>query len=562
MPDISPKSTKLVALYARVSTARQEEEQTVQNQLLAMRDHCKERGYTIVAEYVDEGWSGDVLARPELDKLRQDASSNAWEAVLTYDPDRLARRYSYQALVTEELEEKGIELLYITVDTPKNSEDKIFHGMRGLFAEYERAKIAERFRLGKMRKLSEGHVLLSEPPYGYNYIPKSDGQHGYLEVNPTEAVVVKRIFTWIADDRIAIREVIRKLQAEGIRPRKSKRGVWATSTLGSLLRNEVYIGKAVWGSSEAVVPVRPIKAQKYKKIKKTSRRARPEEDWKYVEVPAILDKALFDRVQAQLVVNKSLYKGKKKYEYLLSGLVYCACGRRRYGEPVQRGKHLYYRCMDRVLSFPLPRTCHEKSLNVRKVDQAVWNALVDLMTSPDLLKAQVARFMNEQQITSQSSLNERAPIEKEIKRLKAEEMRYNKAYGAGVFSLETLTAYTAPLRQRLTALERELGKMQQAAAEAVSTEPPSEQAVDAFAAQAVATLSDLSFDKRREIVQRAITKVVGTPTHVHMYGIIPLDSYYDKQKTLHRYGADVARHAMPTASRQMIPFECYINLEP
>ena len=162
----------MIAVYARVSTARQEEEGTIETQLLAVREFAKKNNYNIVKEYIDDGWSGDMLARPQLDQLRQDAKNKIWEGVLSYDPDRLARRYSYQELVMDELREAGVEVLFVTTPSPKNGEEKILHGVKGLFAEYERAKISERFRLGKMRKVKEGHILVSEAPYGYAYILK------------------------------------------------------------------------------------------------------------------------------------------------------------------------------------------------------------------------------------------------------------------------------------------------------------------------------------------------------------------------------------------------------
>src|SRR5205085_563502 len=123
----------------------------------------------------------------------------------------------------------------------------------GLFAEYERAKIAERFRLGKIRKVKEGHILTTEPPYGYNYTPKVGDKHGYYEIDPDEGRIVKLIFSWVADDGYTIRKIVRKLQELGIKPRKSKRGVWNTSTLSTLLRSKAYIGEAHWGASYAVV---------------------------------------------------------------------------------------------------------------------------------------------------------------------------------------------------------------------------------------------------------------------------------------------------------------------
>src|SRR5262249_57568423 len=142
-----------------------------------------------------------------------------------------------------------VDVILITVAAPKNPEDKILHGVRGLFAEYERAKISERFRLGKIRKVREGHILTTDPLYGYRYIPKQDRRHGYYEVNEEEAKVVRMIFTWVADYNYTLRKVVRALQKLNIRPRKSKRGVWSTSTLCTLLRHKGSIGEAHSGKT-------------------------------------------------------------------------------------------------------------------------------------------------------------------------------------------------------------------------------------------------------------------------------------------------------------------------
>src|SRR3989344_9581018 len=110
MIDVVSKPIKLIATYSRVSTSTQEDQQTIQTQILTLKEFAEKNGYTIVQEYIDDGWSGDVLARPALDKLRQDTKEKIWDAVLIYDPDRLARRYSYQELVMDELREAGIEV--------------------------------------------------------------------------------------------------------------------------------------------------------------------------------------------------------------------------------------------------------------------------------------------------------------------------------------------------------------------------------------------------------------------------------------------------------------------
>ena len=67
------------------------------------------------------------------------------------------------------------------------------------------------------------------------------------------------IFNWVGEDGLTIRQVVRNLQALNIKPKKSKRGVWSTSTLSTMLRHKGYIGKAHWGASYAVVPDHPKK---------------------------------------------------------------------------------------------------------------------------------------------------------------------------------------------------------------------------------------------------------------------------------------------------------------
>jgi len=289
------KINKLVAIYGRVSTSNQENEGTIESQLLAVREFAKRNGYVVVREYLDEGWSGDTLIRPALDQLRMEAKQKIWEGVLIYDPDRLARRYSYQELVMDELREARIEVIFVTTPAPKNPEEKVMYGMRGIFSEWERMKITERFRLGKVRKVKEGHILVSEPLYGYKYIPKNGEKQGYYEINSEEAKIVKMMFDWVGNEGLTLRAVVRRLQELGIKPRKSKRGVWNTSTLTTLFRNRAYIGEARWGSSYAVVPENPINKEKYRKMKKSSRRNKPEEEWiaSKIPVPVIINRELF-----------------------------------------------------------------------------------------------------------------------------------------------------------------------------------------------------------------------------------------------------------------------------
>ncbi len=545
----------LAAIYARVSTARQEEEQTIKTQLSAVNEFVQKRSFTVVEEYIDEGWSGDILARPALDKLRQDAKSKRWQTVVIYDPDRLARRYSYQELVMDELREAGIEVVFVTISTPKNSEDKILYGVRGLFAEYERAKIGERFRLGKVRKIKEGHILVSEPLYGYRYIRKDDKRPGYYEINEEEAGVMRMIFDWVDQRGWTIRKIIRELDSMGIKPRKSKRGVWATSTLSKLLKNRAYIGEAHWGSSYAVVPENPLKKEKYRKNKKTSRRMRPESEWFTVPVPSIVAKDVFARVQERIRANFLLSQRNTKNEYLLAGKVFCSCGKRRAGEGPQRGKHLYYRCNDRVLSFPLPRTCHEKALNARLADRLVWNAVANLMTSRELLYEQIERWRQKGSQKSSSKVDTEA-LNREILVLRAQEERYNKAYGAGLFEIEQLKEYVSPVRHRIAAFEAKVREFRDDEREKSAPEFPNEQQINEFAEHCRRFKGDLKFPAKREIISNVVEKVIGTKERLQIYGFIPVTNVNVCTSDRHRQDTPCNdRHLSQT-----IPFELEIAI--
>jgi site-specific DNA recombinase len=467
-----------------------------------------------------------------------DAKQKIWEAVLIYDPDRLARRYSYQELIMDELKEAGIEVIFVTTPAPKDYQDKILHGVKGLFAEYERARISERFRLGKLRKVREGHLLVSEALYGYDYIrgDKENRVHGRYEINDKEAEVVRNIFSWVGKDGFTIRAVVRKLQELGIKPRKSKREVWATSTLTTMLRNKAYIGEAHWGSSYAVVPEKPIKIEKYKKMKKTSRKIKPENEWiaSKIPVPKIIEPGLFMQVREQLKSNLTFSARCTKNEYLLAGKIRCSCGRTRGGEGAQHGKHLYYRCNDRNYSFPLPPTCAEKGMNARIADKIVWDEVSGLMSSSKLITDQINRYADKRKNKTESTIGDTRVIEREVTKLKGQEERYNRAYGAGVFSLEQLREYSIPLRDQITLLESQITKARLQQFEVGIPAMPNQKEILEYTRIATEKLKDLNFQTKRGIIMNVLDKIIATQAYLEGNGFLPITANYVDFQTIYR----------------------------
>ena len=533
---------KRIAIYGRVSTSAQEEQETIEAQLLEDRKFAEEKNLKVVKEYLDNGWSGDILARPALNALRVDAKKHEWDAVLIYDPDRLGRQLFYQQIVIEELKQLGIEVLFVTLPPVKNASDELLFGVRGLFSAYEKAKIAERFRIGKINRVTNGQILLSEAPYGYTYIPNSGKRSdpgyvaGHLVINEDEKKIVTMIFNWVAVDGLTLRKVVRQLQELNIKPRKSKRGVWNTSTLSTMLRNEVYIGKAHWGASVAVVPEKPLKDVQYRKIKKTSRKITPDRQWFHIDVPRIVDDKTFKQAGERLKENYILMGRKKVNDYLLGGKIWCTCGKRRTGEGPLKGKHLYYRCSDRVSKFPHSRTCHIQGINARISDAALWNRLHKVMTTPELMKAQLEKWL----IASRTVKVSRSQIdieitEREIEKLNSRMDKFMRVHDEDIISMEQLKAYIEPLKKKHDELKNRLSEAYSEKDKQQMISTPTEEEIQRFAETAQKGLESLSFGQKKGIIRKAITKISSSERELQVYGFLNFNELHVELQTNHRH---------------------------
>ncbi len=250
----------MAAIYARVSSDRQRREQTIQSQTAALRELAAERGLLVPEDLVfeDEGVSGAVLRRPELERLRDLAVEGRFEVLLCHAPDRLARRYAYQVLLLEEFQRAGIEVIF--AKEPERSgtpEDELLRQFQGMIAEYERAQIAERCRRGKLHRARAGAVsVMARAPYGYRYVKRSEHADAFFEIDETEAPVVREIFRRYLEDGESIAKIARWLSAQGVPTRTGKTG-WNNATIWGMLRNPAYAGQAAYGKTHATgAPVR------------------------------------------------------------------------------------------------------------------------------------------------------------------------------------------------------------------------------------------------------------------------------------------------------------------
>lgn len=512
-------SQRISAYYLRVSTNRQEKEETIDSQRAEVESRIKEDANILKEDlrFEDEGWSGDLLARPALDAMRDAAAKKEFEVLYIWDRDRIGRKFYLQELVLEELEELKIEVADLHGSRAETPEDKILLGFKGLFAEYEKVKIVERMRRGKIYKARNGKYMNLQAPYGYTYVSKAKDQDSYLLVNEEEAEVVGKIFNWIANEGLTIRKVIKRLNEEKIYPRRSKRLFWNCSTLGRLIRNGAYIGTSYFNKSMAVAPENPKSLEKYKKVKKTSRRVRPKDDWIPQNVPPIISQDLFDKVQRQLQQNLKFNPRRRKAPYLLTGLVYCECGRRRIGEGVR--EHRYYRCTDRIYNFPLPRECQASGVNALQLDAKVWEKVTNLFSNEDLIKKYAEEWMGKR---SQVQVGSKENIEKlgsALNKLKDEEKRYLKVYGSGLITLEQLKDQVKEVKEKREKIEAEIKSV-----EVFDTRTDFDlSGVGDLTQSVVKMVKSFDLEKRRAVVQQVLTSViVGNSNVVLVKGVIPL----------------------------------------
>ena len=184
-------------------------------------------------------------------------------------------------LILDELARFGVRVAF--TDAPGLDQDdpqaRLLTQVQGVIAEYERAKIAERYRRGKLFRARAGEVITWKASYGYRRVPRGPDGPAHLEIFEPEAAVVRRIFAERAAGT-TIRQICRQLNADAVPTPTGSRAVWGTSTLDRLLRNEAYIGRTYFNRTETVPDRRP--GHRSRQV------PRPRADWIAISCPAII----------------------------------------------------------------------------------------------------------------------------------------------------------------------------------------------------------------------------------------------------------------------------------
>jgi site-specific DNA recombinase len=531
---------KKIAVYARVSSEQQAQQATVESQVAALKTRAENDGQVVLPQdvYIDEGFSGATLVRPALERLRDRAADGAIDMIYVHSPDRFARKYAYQVLLLDEFRRCGVDVVFLHGPAGRSAEDELLVQVQGMIAEYERAKILERCRRGKIHRVRLGSVNpLSGAPYGFAYVKKGDGTPASYRVLLHEAKVVREIFGALVREQKSIGEIVRDLNAKNI-PTRRNAPRWDRTTVWGILKNPAYMGKAAFGKtevSERQRPLRPIrsKAAAPRRAKSTCR-DKPQDEWITVDVPAIVSSDLFQAAQQQLARNKQLSQRNGRGErYLLQGLTVCArCGYAFYGKTVSKSaakggvRYGYYRCIGGdAYRFAGGRICSNPQVRVDQLDDHVWESVRALLQDPSRLLAEWSR----RQQSDGGSVDLRERRDEAARNIAAQERSLKRlvdAYEMGALDVKELKLRSDAMRDRIERSRGELVDAERRLQETINLRAVITRIED-FAARVREGLHALSWMERRQLIRTLVAKVeideVGATVTYRLSGAEPLD---------------------------------------
>jgi site-specific DNA recombinase len=548
----SMESMKRAALYARVSSDAQQKEGTIESQVAELKRQIAVAGHVLVKEYIDDGITGTLLERPALEQLRQDAKTALFDTIFFQAADRIAREAAHQTIIIGELVKYSKHIVIGGNRYEKTAEGKMTLQMLGIFSEFERAKIVERTTRGRLHKLrmgemsSNGHRI-----FGYHYVKKTTTAPATLVINEKQAEVVRSIFEMFASGGYGLVNISRFLEERRVTTRTG-RPQWDRGQIKFMLKNETYTGTRYYNRITAVTDANG----EGKEVIRGKWVYRDRAEWIAVNVPAIVSRELFDKVQEKLRGHEERYCTPVTH-YLLQGLVQCGfCGSRcsssrRYhkvGQPsgkVSVYHRSVYRCNRQAQENMHDRTqierCRNSQIGTHILEGQVFETIREIMLDPARLRRCIDGGGG---LDDRSIARELARVASHIKGLHDERRRL-----IGLYAAEQMAGGEYISANR--ALDRDLERLTRRKAELAGMlrSPQHEDFVDAsirqFCASANARLSEATdFDANRQFLVGHVERVIYNRYNVTILGSIPVQSASGETKVQFRIKGEIDKVAV------------------
>ena len=507
-------SIQRVALYARVSTEEQREGQTIDSQIAELEKFTQQKGWVVLNVYKDEGWSGSVLARPELDRLRDDAAKKLFHAVVVNDVDRLARDVTHLGLIKRDLERHGVRLVFPKLPFESNPNSAFMMNILGSFAEFERELITDRTRRGRRYKAEVRKQYVGcLPPYGFRYtpIPRSGTPEGRLEIHPEHAPVIQKMYKWVDEEGLSCLAVMRRLNQLGI-PSPKGFNRWRSSTVYRTLCRETYAGLWHYGKFESVEPLNPLKPAAYRRSIKSTRRARPRSEWIPVLLPKelqLVDRDRWERVQRHLDKNRTFSPRHAKHNYLLRGLVRCgACnaryiGEKRSGKPTRH----YYRCGAECKVFPWIR---EETLN-----DSVWDSLKKALSNPSFVEEHIKKLRRLRKQSGSSRTPRLSERHSAMQEVELRELQAIASYRSGAVTSSELARKLDEISREKSALNSPQDQL-----ELTARMPETRRTLSGYCEKVVESMDQATPEKRQQLIRILVSEITFQGAQVVIRGAI------------------------------------------
>jgi site-specific DNA recombinase len=401
-------------LYARVSTEEQARNgYSLAQQLEACREWCEREGYEILEEIIDPGQSGASLERLGMDRVRDFVATRGVSVVLAQDRDRFAREPAYHYLLKREFEEYGTKIRALNDRGDESPEGELTDGILDQLAKYERAKIAERTRRGKMRRAREGKIIpVDRPNFGF----KLNAARDSYVVHAEEMSVVERIFRIVGAEGGSIHAVKRTFEREGL-PSPGGKSNWAKPFIRRCVLNDVYKPHTFEEVKDLVaseVSARLDPEKRYgiwwfnrKRItcdqvmemgpngklyrKRSKHAAKPATEWIAVPVPdSGIPRELVDAAREAVAANKRKSRNGGRFWELSGGVMRCSsCGWKMKTATAKAGKYgkynYYYRCTK--LNNGEGHCPNRRNHRADRVEPQVWEFISGLLKDRERLRA-------------------------------------------------------------------------------------------------------------------------------------------------------------------------------
>ena len=476
------------ALYARVSSDRQDIDLSVAAQLRALNDYAKKHGYVIARKYVDEAESGRIADRPQFRKMIDEGSqpNSPFQVILVWKFSRFTRKREQAVAFKSMLRRKGIRVVSITEQADDTPTGRLLEAIIESVDEFYSENLAQEVARGMREAASRGFFLGSRPPFGYKRIKVKDGakERPILVVDPSTAPVVKEIFQSSLMGN-GLKEICKELNDRGITNRGKR---WHKSTIYYLLNNEAYTGTAVWG--------RTIKR------KKADNPVRVEGAW-----PALVSREVFDAVQ-QVMRDRApniQSPGNVGSPFLLSGLLKCGvCGRAYTGQKAKGGKYAYYICG--TLYRDGAGKCEARYLNAPRVEDFIVEKIRERILTHETIVYLITLAAEEIDALSGELAGKVRVIEGQLDDVRKRLGRLYDALEGSDLTLEALSPRILSLRHREEQLEAALGEAARQL-EQRRVELPTTEEMKAYVTDLQEFLKEGSIPERKALIRNFVKDI-------------------------------------------------------